>query len=72
MQFGSEYAHLAKTVSSKNDPFNFPMPCRQDLMSLSTIQKVDGMKTTTVKFQSCRSGSLNLTTSDILGKHIAV
>ena len=68
MQFGSEYAHLGKTVSSKNDPFNFPMPNRSDLMSLSTIQKFDGMKTTTVKFNSGRSESLNLTTNDIHGK----
>jgi hypothetical protein len=38
------------------------------LMSLSTIKKDDGMKTTTVKFQSQRSGSLNLATADIDGK----
>lgn len=68
MQFGSEYAHLGKTVSSSNDPFNYPMPNRQDLMSLSTIQKFDGMKTTTVKFNSGRSESLNLATGDIHGK----
>ena len=68
MQFGSEYAHLGKTVSSRDDPFNFPMPNRSDLMSLSSIQKFDGMKTTTVKFQSGRDRSQNLATNDIFGK----
>ena len=33
------------------DPFNFPMPQRKDLMSLSKINyDKDNMKTTTVKF----------------------
>lgn len=33
------------------DPFNFPMPNRKDLMSLSTIHtNVDNSKTTTKKF----------------------
>ena len=72
MQF-SEYAgQQMNTVSTSNgrpDPFNFPMPNRADLMSLSTINdKKDNMKTTTVKFQSFRSTSQNLVTNDIQGK----
>lgn len=52
MQFGSEHkAAYANTVLSKNDPFNYPMLNRADLMSLNTITaKQDGMKTTTFKF----------------------
>lgn len=38
-------------ANGQSDPFNFPMPSRQDLMSLNTIQaNKDSMKTTTVKF----------------------
>ena len=56
-------------VTEKPDPFNFPMPNRSDLMSLSVINaKKDAMKTTTAKFFSPRSTSLNGTTSDIPGK----
>ena len=61
----------AGTTSSFNrpDPFNFPMPNRADLMSLSTIRAdKDGMKTTTFKFQSGRSSSNNLNSRDIDGK----
>ena len=48
------------------DPFNYPMPGRRDLMSLSTINpQVDNMKTTTKKFISGRAESNNLNTSDI-------
>lgn len=51
------------------DPFNFPMPNRADLMSLSVINKdKDYMKTTTSKFISNRSASMNLHTKDIDGK----
>lgn len=61
-----------KTVGSPNgrpDPFNYPMPNRVDCMSLSTISGMkDGMKTTTVKFQSVRGTSQNLSTKDIDGK----
>jgi hypothetical protein len=54
---------------SKNDPFNYPMLNRADLMSLNTIhQRQDGMKTTTSKFQTGRGLSHNLTTNDIGGK----
>ena len=52
----------------KPDPFNFPMPNRKDLMSLSSIQETDGMKTSTVKFQTKRDLSNNLATKDIGGK----
>lgn len=55
--------------SQKFDPFNFPMPNRADLMSLSVINKdKDYMKTTTSKFISMRSASMNLHTRDIDGK----
>ena len=48
---------------------DFPMPNRQDLMSLATInQKKDGVSTTTKKFTSMRTVSNNLGTSDIQGK----
>ena len=36
------------------DPFNYPMPSRKDLMSLSTINPSDGMKTTTKHFVTGR------------------
>ena len=44
------------------------MPGRGDLMSLSTIQKKDGMKTTTTKFCTGRALSNNMRTDDITGK----
>ena len=51
------------------DPFNFPMPSRKDLMSLSTINaERDLMKTTTSKFVSKRTASTNMTSNDIAGK----
>ena len=51
------------------DPFNFPMPSRKDLMSLSTINaEKDYMKTTTYKFNSIRAQSTNLSNADIFGK----
>lgn len=59
----------AGVPSQKYDPFNFPMPNRKDLMSLSVINKdKDLMKTTTNKFVSNRSASMNLFTKDIDGK----
>lgn len=59
----------AGAPSRRHDPFNFPMPNRCDLMSLSVINKdKDLMKTTTSKFVSGRSASLNLHTKDIDGK----
>lgn len=48
------------TVSSngRSDPFNFPMPNRADTMALKTITcERDGMKTSTVKFESIRATS---------------
>lgn len=50
----------AATVSSngKPDPFNYPMPSRADTMTLNTIGcEKDGMKTSTVKFESIRATS---------------
>ena len=56
---------------SQGDPFNYPMPGRRDLMSLSTIsQSMDQMKTTTKRFTTGRGDSSNLDTSDIAGKLI--
>jgi hypothetical protein len=58
----------ASFMSGGHDPFNYPMPSRKDLMSLSTIDKFkDQMKTTTRKFTSTRFESTNLNTSDIEG-----
>lgn len=52
------------------DPFNFPMPNRKDLMSLQTLNPMkDTAKTTTKKFNSGRTESNNLNTSDIAGKY---
>ena len=54
------------------DPDACPMPGRGDLMSLSTINnKVDNVKTTTGRFQTIRSVSNNLATSDIQGRYTA-
>lgn len=65
----TETMPAAGAPSQKFDPFNFPMPNRADLMSLSVINKdKDYMKTTTSKFIATRSSSLNLFTSDIHGK----
>ena len=53
MQF-SEYKNVPferPNYGGKSDPFNFPMPQRNDLMCLSSIREdKDGMKTTTFKF----------------------
>ena len=71
MQF-SEYKNQpfeAANYHGKPDPFNFPMPNRNDLMRLNSIQAdKDGMKTTTFKFDTKRDNSCNLFTSDIDGK----
>jgi len=70
MQF-SEYKNEAARIipNGQPDPFNFPMPGRNDCMSLTSIQaQKDGMKTTTVKFSSTRGNSMNLHTGDIEGK----
>lgn len=61
---------MAQVTDIKVDPFNFPMPNRADLMSLSVINaKKDAMKTTTSKFFSPRATSMNGTTKDIPGKY---
>ena len=50
------------------DPYDYPMPGRKDLMSLSSIQGTkDGCKTTTNPFITKRMASNNLTTLDIEG-----
>ena len=65
----TETMPAAGMATTKCDPFNFPMPNRADLMSLSVINKDrDFMKTTTSKFTSSRSASMNLHTKDIEGK----
>ena len=69
----TETMPAAGAPSQKFDPFNFPMPNRADLMSLSVINKdKDWMKTTTNKFISSRSASMNLHTKDIDGKSFVV
>ena len=51
------------------DPYNFPMPNRADLMSLSTITKErDDMQTHTKKFHSSRAANMALEANDIEGK----
>ena len=56
---------------SLTDPFNYPMPGRKDLMSLSTIDfGKDNMKTTTRKFATGRFDSANLNTGDIDGMNL--
>lgn len=50
------------------DPFDYPMPGRRDLMSLSVIdQNKDSFKVTTNKMTTNRNISQNLTTQDIQG-----
>ena len=64
----SDFSVTAATTG-KLDPFNYQMPCRKDLMSLSSINYCqDGMKTTTMKFSTVRALSNNMTTRDIDGK----
>ena len=64
----------SRGFSNANDPFNYPMPSRGDLMSLQTIgAKKDNFKTTTKQFASNRNTSSNLFTNDIDGKfHISM
>ena len=50
------------------DPFDYPMPGRRDLMSLSVIDhNKDNFKVTTNKMTTNRNISQNLTTQDIQG-----
>ena len=64
---------LAQTAyaSGQPDPFNWPMPKRQDLMSLSTINPdTDLVRAKTAQAsQRMRSTSQNLDTEDIRGKY---
>ena len=55
-----------------SDPFNYPMPGRKDLMSLSTINQGDTAKVTTKQFTTSRYDSFNLQTKDIEGKLASV
>lgn len=65
----TETMPAAGKANAKCDPFNWAMPNRADLMSLSVINRDrDYMKTTTSKFISSRSASMNLHTNDIEGK----
>jgi len=58
----------SRGFSNANDPFNYPMPSRGDLMSLQTMgAKKDNLKTTTAQFTTVRNTSSNLHTSDIHG-----
>ena len=58
----------SSSPSSINDPFNYPMPNRRDLMSLNTIDReLDGCKTNVRQFNSIRATSSNLITDDIQG-----
>lgn len=42
---------FGNTQQASVDPFNYPMPTKKDLMSLSTIKtEADNMKTSTRKF----------------------
>ena len=56
------------TTLGGSDPFNYPMPSRKDLMSLSTINQQDHAKVTTKQFTTSRYDSFNLHTKDIEGK----
>ncbi len=55
------------------DPFNWPMPSRGDLMSLSTLnQKRDMTRVKTASAaQRPRNQSLNMHTADIDGRYLA-
>jgi hypothetical protein len=62
-----------KATRPSIDPFNFPMPGRKDLMSLSTLNADrDAMKTTTSKFYTRRGMSQNMQVNDILGKFLSL
>ena len=51
------------------DPYNYPMPQRSDLMSLSVIDQFkDGEYTHAKKFNSGRSYNQSLKTTDIAGR----
>jgi hypothetical protein len=51
------------------DPYNYPMPCRKDLMSLSTINGAkDLVKTKVSSITTMRLVSGNLDNNDIEGE----
>ena len=60
------YSHSPSQV----DPFYYAMPSRNNLMSLSTINASDNMKTTTKKFLTERNQSQNLYVNDITGNYL--
>ena len=56
-------------LRSQPDPYNYPMPQRADLMSLSVIDPhKDGEKTHAKRFNTGRGFNQALKTSDIEGK----
>ena len=61
---------MQETTSSSTDPFNWPFPTRQDLMSLSTLQKNRDLVRvkTAVATSRVRQKSQNLDAHDIDGK----
>jgi len=61
---------LTETAKSLKDGFNYPMPNRDMLMSLNTITTInDFVNTTTMRFQTHRRNSQNLSARDIEGKY---
>ncbi len=61
---------MAQQQQSTQDPFNWPMPNRNDLMSLNTLTKdKDLVRVKTAgALTKNRSTSQNLETNDIIGK----
>jgi hypothetical protein len=59
-------------LRSQPDPYNYPMPQRSDLMSLSVIDPYkDGENTHAKKFNTSRGFNQALKTSDIQGELLA-
>jgi hypothetical protein len=60
------------TVNTMEDPFNWPMPKRADLMSLSTLGRRDVARVKTANYvRREREQSCNLETLDIQGRCLA-
>lgn len=55
-------------LANQPDPYNYPMPQRQDLMSLSVIDAYkDGEYTHAKQFNTNRGFNQSLKTTDIIG-----
>jgi hypothetical protein len=55
-------------VGTCNDPFNYPTGGKADTMSMSTINMHrDGQNTSTRRFTTTRTQSINMRTDDIEG-----